>query len=148
MSDFELLEDDFSPSEDNSSLGEQKNINKKEKSKKNDKEVKKVYAIINWFLELIPEDKVKNTDYAIHSKTWWDFVIYDLDKNKIRPYVLDMLRQMKIETLMSILVKIISFIVFIILIFCFIFFSKINWISKSVNSIIESNKNQNITNNI
>ena len=142
MNENELLEDDIIwPFNEN-----EENI--KEKWKKWKKEEKKVYAIINWFIEIIDESRIKNTDYAIYSKNWSWFVIYDLDKNKIRPYVMDLLRQMKIETLMSILIKVISIIVFIILIFSFVFFGKLNWLQKSLNSIIETNQNKNIPNNI
>lgn len=142
MNENELLEDDIIwPFYEN-----EENI--KEKWKKWKKEEKKVFAIINWFIEIIDESRIKNTDYAIYSKNWSWFVIYDLDKNKIRPYVMDLLRQMKIETLMSILIKVISIIVFIILIFSFVFFWKLNWLQKSLNSIIETNQNKNIPNNI
>lgn len=145
MSENELIEDDIIwPFDEN-----QENTKEKwEKWKKWKKEEKKVYAIINWFIEIMDESRIKNTDYAIYSKNWSWFVIYDLDKNKIRPYVMDLLRQMKIETLMSILIKVISIIVFIILIFSFVFFWKLNWLQKSLNSIIETNQNKNIPNNI
>lgn len=129
-------------------MNENEFFESEEKWKKWKKEEKKVYAIINWFVEIIDESRIKTTDYAIHSKDGSWFVIYDLDKNKIRPYVMDLLRQMKIETLMSILIKVIFVIVFIILIFSFVFFSKINVLQKNINSIIETNQNKNIPNNI
>ena len=125
------LENDIIDEEDFENI---KEVNKKvKKNKENDKieDLSTCFWIKDWFIIELYQKDVKNNDYKIYSKNWSWFFIVDLDKRKLRPYVLDLLRQMNIETLMSRLVKITFFIVLIILTLSMVLYAKIWNIQKS-----------------
>lgn len=129
------LENDIIDEEDFENI---KEVNKKvKKNKENDKieDLSTCFWIKDWFIIELYQKDVKNNDYKIYSKNWSWFFIVDLDKRKLRPYVLDLLRQMNIETLMSRLVKITFFIVLIILTLSMVLYAKIWNIQKSNEAI-------------